>query len=203
MKLYYTKGACSLAVRIAIHEMDLNSEYEAVNLQTKKTESGDDFLKINPKGAVPTLLTDENEILTENAVILQYLADHNKATELLPAYNDFKRYRVLEWLNYIATEIHKGVSIFFNPALPQEAKDTVFVPLIKKKLHFLNSHFLKNKFLCGEQFTLPDIYLFVILAWLPLFKIDMSEYSHLTNYFTAIKNRKSVAKSLQEEGLPI
>src|SRR5689334_13101143 len=108
MKLYYSKGACSLAVRILLHELGIKSEFEAVDLKTKRTETNADFLKINPKGAVPTLTTDKQEILTENAVILCYLADEYKAIELLPAPGNFKRYRVLEWLNYVATEIHKG-----------------------------------------------------------------------------------------------
>jgi glutathione S-transferase len=201
MKLYYSKGACSLAVRIAINEMGLKSEFEAVNLQTKKTEHGEDFLKINPKGAVPTLLTDENEILTENATILQYLAEKNNAEQLLPTINDFKRFRVLEWLNYVATEMHKGAGVLFNPNISQEVKDSIFIPLAKKKLDFLNTHLSKNKFLCGDSFTLPDGYLFVILNWLPMFKINIAEWPHLANYFNRIKERAAVAKSLKEEGL--
>lgn len=108
MKLYYSKGACSLAPRIIINELGVKSEFEAVDLAAKKTETGQNFLSINPKGAVPVLITNDGQTLTENAVILQYLADTNEGTELLPAFGSFKRYRVLEWLNYIATELHKG-----------------------------------------------------------------------------------------------
>src|SRR5690349_19217638 len=122
MKLYYSKGACSLAVRIIINEIGLQSEYEAVDLKTKKTATGQDFLKINPKGSVPVIQTDEKQILTENAVIQQYLADTNKATQLLPALGNFERYRVLEWLNFISTELHKGFSPLFNPNVPNELK---------------------------------------------------------------------------------
>lgn len=122
MKLYYTQAACSLAVRITINEIGLKCDYESVDLKAKKTEKGEDFLKINPKGAVPVLKTNDGEILTENAVILQYLADTNSATKLLPGTGDFKRYRILEWLNYITTELHKTIGALFNPELPQKLK---------------------------------------------------------------------------------
>src|SRR3990167_6389729 len=128
MKLYYTKGACSLVVRIIINELNINTEFESVNLSTKKTTTGRNFLEINPKGAVPTLEINPKEILTENAVILQYLADNAKATQLLPAIGDFNRYRVLEWLNYVATDLHKGIGILFNPAVTSELRDQLFMP---------------------------------------------------------------------------
>ena len=111
MRLYYSKGACSLAVRIIINEIGTKCEYEAVDLKSKKTETGQDFLTINPKGAVPTLLTENNEILTEALVIQVYLADQFKNHQLLAPLGDFKRYRTMEWLNYVATELHKGVGI--------------------------------------------------------------------------------------------
>lgn len=122
MKLYYSAGTCSLAVRIIINEIGLPSTYEAVDLKTKKTASGQDFLQINPKGSVPVIVTDDNEILTENSVIQQYLADKNNASSLLPALGHFKRYRVLEWLNYISTELHKGCGPLFSPSIPVELK---------------------------------------------------------------------------------
>ena len=125
MKLYYSPGACSLAVRILINEMGLDAEYESVDLKTKKTATGQDFKKINPKSVVPTLELDNKEILTENAVIQQYLADMNHATELLPAVNDFKRHRVLEWQTYVATELHKGMSPLFHAKYPDEIKENV------------------------------------------------------------------------------
>jgi glutathione S-transferase len=201
MKLYYSKGACSLAVRIVLHELNINAEFESVDLKTKKTEPGADYLKINPKGSVPALMLDNKEILTENAVIQQYLADTHKAHNLLPSIGDFKRYRVLEWLNYVTTEMHKGVGILFNPTLSQEAKDKTFIPLINHKLHYLDEHFANNQYLLGKQFTLPDAYLFVILNWLQFFSIDINQWPQLTRYFTELKNRPSIQQSLKEEGL--
>lgn len=201
MKLYYTKSACSLVCRIIINELGLPCEYESVDLSTKKTETGQDFAKINPKGAVPTLQLDNGEVLTENAVILQYLADTAIATQLLPTLGDFKRYRVLEWLNYVATELHKGIGALFNPKITPEIRENIFVPLIKNKLNFLDKHLQNHKYLQGEQFTLPDAYCFVMITWLYYFKFNVSEWSNILRYFNELKKRKSVADSLAQEGL--
>lgn len=200
MKLYYSKGACSLAPHILINELNVPCEYESVDLKSKITEKNENFLKINPKGAVPVIVTDNNEILTENAIILQFLADSNSATKLLPPTTDFRRYRVLEWLNYIATELHKGFGPLFNPSVPQEVKDQIFIPLIKKKLTFVNEH-LKNKYLLGDDLTIPDIYLFVILRWLRNVNIDLNQWPNLSNYFAEFKKRPAVQKTFHEEGL--
>ena len=201
MKLFYTKGACSLVVRIVINEIGLKADFESVDLKSKKTETGRDFYTINHKGAVPTLQLNNGEILTENAVILQFLADDSKATQLLPAVGDYKRYPVLEWLNYTATEMHKSFGPLFNPAIPQQLKDDVFIPIIKKKLSYINQHLEKNAFLLGDHFTLPDAYMFVMLFWTTHFKLDLTEWSHLSRYFAALEKRKSIEQSLKEEGL--
>lgn len=201
MELYYSKGACSLAPRIVINQLGLKSKYTAVDLKTKKTENGDDFLQINPKGSVPVLVTDNGDILTENAVILQYLANQ-KDKSLLYSENDMKHYRLLEWINFVATDMHKGVGILFNPVLSQEDKDKIFIPIIKSKLKFLNKHLQTHKYLMGNEFSLPDAYLFVILNWIiSIFKINLSEYSNVTRYFGDLQKIKSVQAALQEEGL--
>ncbi len=200
MKLYYSKGTCSLAVRIALHEIGIKAQYEAVNLKIKQTESGKDFLKINAKGAVPALELDNGEILTENAVIQQYLADLHHATTVLPEVGNFKRYRVLEWLNYVSTEIHKGCGALFHPKIPQTVKDEVFIPMLKAKFDYLDAHFANSPFLL-DHFTLPDGYLFVILSWLPKFNIDINDWKNVSRYITDVKNRSSVKAALQEEQL--
>lgn len=201
MKLYYAKGACSLVVRIVINEIDVACSYEAVDLRKKRTESDQDFLKINPKGAVPTLELDNGTILTENAVILQYLADTNKADKLLPAVGHFERYRVLEWVNYITTEVHKGFGALFNPSVPEELKNDLFIPMLVKKFKFINEALNAKKYLAGDNFTLPDAYLFVMVRWAQHFKIDLSEYTNLVNYFEGLRNHPSIIRSLKEEGL--
>ncbi|WED44635.1 glutathione transferase GstA [Legionella cardiaca] len=202
MKLFFAKGACSLAVRIVINEINVDCNYEAVNLQTKKTESAQDFLKINPKGAVPALELDNGQILTENAVVQQYLADKFHARELLPPVGDLSRYRTLEWMNFITTELHKSFGNLFNSTISQELKDKIFIPLIKTKLGFIDKH-LKHQYLMGEHFTLPDAYMFVILLWATKFKIDLKAWDHLPRYFATLQKRPAIIKSLKEEALEI
>lgn len=201
MKLYYSRGACSLAVRIILHEIGLSSQYEAVDLATKKTEDGQDFLKINSKGSVPTLVVNGGEILTEGAAILQYLADTHHKTQLLPAPTDFKRYRVLEWLNFIASDLHKSFGPLFNPKMPQDIRDDFYIPLLTKRFTLTDKHLHHNHFLIGDQFTLADAYLFVMLRWAYYFKFDFDAWPHLARYFAELKQRKSIEKAMQEEGL--
>jgi len=199
MKLYYSKGTCSLAVRIAIHEMQAPCEFEAVDLKTKKTVHKKDYLEINPKGSVPALQLDDGQILTENAVIQQYLADKYHATTLLSPVGLMQRYRILEWLNFCSTDIHKSFSPLFNPAIPQEVKNEVFIPALEKKLNIMDKHLAEHSFLVGDPFTLPDGYLFVMLRWLPNVGMDLAKWPNLTRYFNTIAQRKSVILALQEE----
>ena len=199
MKLYYTPSACSLVVRIIINELGLKSEFESVDLHNKKTATGADFLAINSKGSVPALQLDDGQLLTENAVILQYLADTAHANSLLPAIGDFKRYRVLEWLNYTATELHKSIGILFNPAITEEMKTTFFIPLIKTKLNFLNQHLQNHQYLMGEDFTLPDAYVFVVMQWALYFKFDLTKWENISRYLNELRHRKSIQESLKQE----
>lgn len=203
MKLYYSKGSCSLVPRIIIHEIGLRCEYEAVNLKTKETEQGKDFRAINPKGSVPVLEFKKGEVLTENVVILQFLADDSKSIQLLPTLGHFGRYKVLEWLNYVTTELHKGFGPLFNPAIPQETKDQVFIPLLKNRFTFVNQTLSEKKFLAGETFTLPDAYLFVILMWAGNMKIALAEWPALEAYFMQLKKRPAIILALKEEGILI
>jgi glutathione S-transferase len=201
MKLYYSKGACSLSVRILVHELGIACDYEAVNLSTKKTESGKDYLTINPKGAVPALELKEGVVLTENVAIQQYLAYTHGAVQLLPPVGDFKRYRVVEWLGFINSDIHKGFSPLFNPKVPDEIKETIFKPALKRNLRFIDRHFDHNQYLMQGEFTVADIYLFVILTWVPHVNISLEEYPHVQRYFNEIKTRKAVVEAFREEGL--
>lgn len=201
MKLYYSKGACSLAIHILLIELGINFELERVEFPSKKTETGQDYLQINPKGSVPALELDDQQILTENAVIQQYLVDLTHNTQLLPAVGDFRRYRVLEWLNFVSTDLHKGCAPLFNSKLPETIKDEIFKPNIVTKLKIIDKQLAKNQFLMGEQFTLPDIYLFVILNWLPHLKIDISDLKNVQRYFAELKTRRSIKQALEEEGL--
>jgi glutathione S-transferase len=203
MKLYYSRGACSLACRIIMNELGLAPDYISVNIKDKdkKTEYGEDFLKVNPKGAVPTLVTDDNKVLTENAIIQQYLADTNHAETLLPSLPNFERYQVLELLNFIATDIHKGYGLLFNPNAPDEVKKEIAIPNLMKKFAYIETVLGKNKFLMGDHFTLPDGYLFTMLMWANKQKFDMSGLPEVTRYYEDMKKYPAVAQSLLQEGL--
>ena len=201
MKLYFTTGACSLVVRIILNEIGCDVAYESVDLYTKKTVTGKDFLQVNPKGSVPTLALHDGEILTENAVILQYLADTYPAAHLLPAIGNMQRYRVLEWLNYITTELHKGIGLLFNPAITPELRVSIFEPIILRKLAFVDQSLADSTYLCGDNFSLPDAYLFVMLRWVDHFQINRSTYRNLTRYQVNLEQRPSIQKALAQEKL--
>jgi glutathione S-transferase len=203
MKLYYSRGACSLACRIILNELGLAPDYISVNIKDKdkKTEYGEEFLKVNPKGAVPTLVTDDNQVLTENAVIQQYLADTNHAETLLPAVPKMGRYKVLELLNFIATDIHKGYGLVFNPNAPDAVKKDIAIPNLMKKFAYIEKVLGKNKFLTGDNFTLPDGYLFTMLMWANKQKFDMAQFPELTRYYEDMKKYPAVAQSLLQEEL--
>ncbi len=203
MKLYFSRGACSLAVRIILNELGLNCEYVSVDIKAKKLENGQDYYSINPKGAVPVLLTDQGEILTENSVILQYLADLTPNSKLLPLVGDFNRYRALEWLNFVSTELHKGFAPLFNPQIDTNLKEQIFIPGLQKKFQWINRALEGKSYLMGDTFTLPDSYLFVMLLWAEKMKINLSEYKHLMKYYQGLQKRKAIQKSLTEESLKI
>ena len=200
MKLYYAVGACSQAPHIALHEAGIRHESVRVDLKTKRTEDDRDYLEVNPKGAVPALELDNDYILTENAVVLQYIAELAGNEELLPRHGDFRRYQVLEWLNFIATELHKGFGPFFNPAAGEETK-RLARDLVEKKLEFANREMGDGPYLMGQRFTLADAYLFVILAWADKFKFDFGNWLNLHAFRERLMSRPSVRQVLEFEGL--
>lgn len=200
MKLFYSKGACSLIIRIILNEIGVPFESESVNLKTKKTEHDLDYVSINPKGSVPALLLENGMVLTENAVIMQYLADHYQAVNLLPLIDDFQRYRVLEWMNYLTTDIHKGFGPLFNPNIPQDIKDQIFKPLLVTKFKYIDKQ-LQHPYLLGKHVTLPDAYLYVMLRWATSMALDIESCQHLHAYKEQLQIRKSIVDALQQEGL--
>lgn len=201
MKLYYSRGTCSLGIRIAIHEMGLACEFESVDLASKKLETGGDFLAINPKGAVPVLGLDNGQVLTENTVILQYLADTH-APHLLPLVGDIARYRVLEWLNLIATDVHKAcLPLFPFIKVPDDVRKETFQPLLERKLSYINQHLSQHKYLHGEQLCVADFYLYTVLRWLPGLGLPVNNWSSIELYFDRLTERKAFQQALKEEGL--
>lgn len=199
MKLYYSKGSCSDAVRITLYEIGIDCEFEAVDLKTKKTETGKDFFAINPKGAVPTFVTDQKDILTENAAIQQYLADTYQATTLLPPINNMLRYHVLEWLSYIGSDLHKTCGALFNPMISPEMKTSLFIPMLMKKWDIVDKQLSDHLFITGDTFTVADSYLYILLTWLPVFKMDINQWPHVARYFKELTQRKSIQRTLQDE----
>ncbi|ARB91596.1 glutathione transferase GstA [Legionella longbeachae] len=200
MKLYYTKSACSLAVRIVLNELGRTFQEEEVDLKAKRTKTEENYLEINPKGAVPALRLDNGDVLTENQIILQYLADTTPGQKLLAPVGDLMRYHTLEWVNYIATELHKTVGMFFHPNLQEETK-SLFMSLVMARLNFINEHLAKGPYLMGEHFTLPDAYLYVVLRWAHYFKMDLSAYKYLERFMNVVGDRPAVVTSLQQEKL--
>lgn len=201
MKLYYSKGSCSLAIRILINELNLKVDFVAVNLKNKQTEQGQDFFKINIKGAVPSLQLEDGSILTENLVIQQYLADTHNGSALLPKVGEMQRYRVLEWSNFVTTELHKGCGPFFNPDMPADVKEKIFKPMLVKKLDWVEQALGKHKFIAGEQYSIADIYLWVVLSWLPHIGFEHKNWPHVEKYFKELSKRPAVHKSLVDEKL--
>lgn len=200
MKLYYFPGACSLSPHIALRESGLSFELEQVDTKTKKTKSGADFLKINPKGYVPALQLDDGQTLTEAAVIVQYIADKKPETKLLPPAGTTERYRAQEWLNYIATEIHKGVGALFNPKLTDPWKD-VLRESVAPKFDYLSKRLEGRSYAFGDGFSAVDGYLFTILGWPQYVGIDLAKWPVLKSYADGIAKRPSVQAALKAEGL--
>ena len=200
MKLYYSPGACSQAPHIILHETGLSHDAERVDLKTKKLEDGGDYLAVNPKGAVPALRLDSGEVLTENAVILQYLGDRAAWPEVLPPMGDFRRYRVLEAVNFITTELHKRFGLFlFNPDATDEMKQRA-IGDIGKKLDYVEKEMGAGPYLMGEELTLPDAYLFVITGWTDKF-MDLSRWPNLATSRERMVQRPAVREVLKFEGL--
>jgi len=200
MKLYYSPGACSLSPHIALSEAGLAADIVKVNLKEKKTESGDDFLKVNAKGQVPTLVLDNGETLTEGPAIVQYIADKAPDKKLAPACDSTERYRLQEWLNLITSELHKSFSPLFNAAMPDEAKN-IYRDKIGKTFTFVDEKLAGKDYLMGSQFTVADGYLFTMLRWALGMKFDLAQYKNLKAYFDRVHARPKVREAMLAEGL--
>ena len=200
MKLYYVPGACSLAPHIALRETGLAFELDRMDPATRRTAGGEDYLKANPKGSVPALRLDNGEVLTEVAVVLQYIADRRPESGLAPAAGGIERYRLAEWLNYISAEIHKQLGPFFNPKLPQAWRENQ-IDLLGRRFDLLAERLKRQPYLMDDRFTVADIYLFVVLRWTGFHKLDMSRWPALTDYLARIAARPAVQAALKTEGL--
>ena len=200
MKLYYSPGACSLSPHIALLEAGLPYDLVKVDLRAKKLESGEDYLKINPKGQVPALALDTGELVTEGPVIVQKIADQAKDKNLAPARDTADRYKLQEWLNFVTAELHKNFSPLFSPVLPDDTK-AFFKDRLLAKFKYIDSQLAGRDYLMGQQFTVADGYLFVMLAWADRLNIDLSGLQNLMAYKARVAARPKVREALTKEGL--
>lgn len=200
MKLYYMPGACSLSPHIVAMEAGIPLQLVKVDGKTKRTEDGDDYLQINPKGYVPALQLDSGELLTEGMAIVQYLADQKPESKLAPANGSLPRYHLQEYLSYISSELHKTYSPLFNPATPaevrQERKD-----YLRKRYATLDAVLIKHDWLLGDHFTCADAYLFTITNWASHVDLDLSEFKGIVAFQQRVAARPKVQATLQAEGL--
>lgn len=200
MKLYYAPGACSMAPHIALREAGLSFELEKVDLANKQTSKGVDYTGINPKGYVPALRLDSGEILTEVAVILQFLADQKPESDLAPPCGTLERYRLMEWLNFISSEIHKQLGPLFNPRINPEWRDSQ-VALLGRRFTYLSESMGKNPYLLGDRFSTADAYLFAVLRWCEPLHVNLGRWPGLEGYLARVASRPAVKETLDAEGL--
>jgi glutathione S-transferase len=202
VKLYYSPGSCGLATQIALREVGQTFELIKVDFATKKTIEGD-YFKVTLKGFVPALQLDDGDILTEGAVILQWIADTYPEHKLLPAFGTRQRYSALEWLNFVASDLHKGMAVMFSSLVDDTSKSQFAEGNLASKFEYIDKHLSNRQYVLGDTFSVADAYLFNVLCWPPHVKIDISHYASIQRFMARIKERSSVRDSLAAEGLAI
>ena len=200
MKLYYAPGACSMVVHCVLRELGYRFDLERVDLREGRTAAGADYSTVNPKGYVPALLLDDGQVLTEAAAILQYLADLRPESGLVPPPGDLGHYRLLEWLTFISSEIHKTLGALFNPQLPPACRE-VSLALFERRCDWLAGALGKGPFLMGERYTIADPYLFTVLSWSSVLSVDLGPWPPLQGYLARVAARPAVQETLRAEGL--
>ncbi len=200
MKLYYAPGACSMSSHIVLRETGAKFEAVKVNLGTKKTEHDADYLAVNPKGSVPALQLDNGDVITECAVIAQYVGDHASGSDIMPKAGTMERVRETEWLNWIASELHKSMGSLFNKDMASKAGDVIKANVDKKVAH-LDKHLAKHEYLVGNHFTAADAYAFTVLNWAGMVGVDLSAHKNIGPFMGRIAARPAVQATLKAEGL--
>ncbi|MHB8455675.1 MAG: glutathione transferase GstA [Acidiferrobacterales bacterium] len=200
MKFFFTPGACSLAAHIVLNEAGLPYEPEKVDLAKHQTAGGADYMKINPKGYVPAIKLDNGELLTEVAAILQYLADQKPAAGLTPPAGTMDHYRLIEWLTFISSEVHKQFGPLFNPKVPEEWKQNQ-LNVLSKRFDYLTERLKGKQYVMGDKFTIADAYLFTVLNWSNFLKVDLGKWPVLKDYMARVSARAAVKETLKSEGL--
>ncbi len=198
MKLYYAKGACSLAPHIIFRETGLPFALERVNLGTHQLARGGDYYAISPRGQVPLLELDNGQHITEGPVICQYIAEHAKRDDLLPPVGDIARYRVLEWQNFTTSELHKSYSPLFNAEYPQEARNLILQTL-RKKYEWVDKELRSRNYVAGDTFTVADAYVFTVTQWADYVKLVISDLENLMAFQKRVADRETVREALKAE----
>ncbi|KIZ45276.1 MULTISPECIES: glutathione transferase GstA [Rhodopseudomonas] len=199
MKLYHEVRGCSLAVDIVRRELGIPLELIWVDVPRKLLPDGSDYYAINPKGQVPALELADGQFLTEGAVIMQYLADQCPESELCAPAGTLERYRIMEWMSFIASDLHKGG---FMPLLKKVTPDDyrpIARQLVISRLKWLNDHLATQDYLTGATFTIADAHCYTIAMWTEFQHIDISPWPHLQAYLKRIGARPSVVAAKEAE----
>lgn len=200
MKLYYSPNSCSLSPHICLNESGLSFEAVLASTKTHQLPDGTDYYTINPLGYVPLLEIAPDTRLREGPVIVQYIADQVPAKQLAPAAGTLERYRLMEWLNFIGTEIHKGFSPLFNPKVPAEVKE-VFRERLIGRLKWVDSQLAGKDYLMGDRFCVADAYLYTTSRWAVVMQIDLSGMPNLRAFQQRMQARPAVQAALKAEDL--
>lgn len=201
MKVYYAPLACSMAMRIALYEAGGSADFIYVDIHTNPStrllQDGSDYYAVNPMGQVPAIRTADGQLITENPVVLQYIADQYPQSQLAPR-DGLERYRLQQWLNFIGTELHKAT---FIPLLTRDSPDGAKA-FARQKLPLRFSHLckeLRGRSFLLQDFTVADAYLFTVLNWSRYAAIELSEWPEVQTYYQKLAERPSVARALAEE----
>ncbi len=202
MKLFYKPGACSLATHIILNELGFRFELEKTNTDTSTTESGLDFLSVNPNGYVPALQTDDGDVVTENPAILQYLADNAPDAGLAPPNGSFARTRLQELLNFLASELHKAYSPFFaGQDLDKEEVRAVHKKIARRVTHLEQRLADGRAYLLGSDFGIADAYAFVVLNWSRVVDFDLEAFPKVQSFVERVGSRPATVRAMVAEGL--
>jgi len=200
MKLYVAPGACSLAPHIALRETGVRFDLAIVDLQNKRVDDGSSFAALNPKGYVPALRLDDGQVLTENVAVLLYIADRYPAAQLAPVGQGLERYRLIEWLAFINSELHKGFSPLFSSAALEPTRQYAREHIVRR-LDYMQGALAHADFVSGARFTIADAYLFTVLSWCAEVGIDLGRWPALALYERRLRERPAVLAALKAEGL--
>jgi glutathione S-transferase len=200
MKLYYSPGACSLSPHIALREAGLPFDMQKVDLNSKQMDGGGDFTAVNAKGYVPAFILDDGQMLTEGPAIVQYIADRKPESGLAPKAGTLERYRLMEWLNFISSELHKTFAPLFHPEVAAEWRQAAR-DRIAQRLDIVERHLQGKDYLMGKQFTVADGYLFTVLNWSNFVGFDLGKWPLVQAYLARVAARPKVQEALKAEGL--